>query len=194
MSNSLLLHGLQHARLPCSSPSRGVCSKSCPLSQWCHPTISSSVAPFSSCSQSFPASGSFPMSQLLALGAQSKICELSQIQISIWRTFKTGSPWRGRWKIIKWVLRDDRLGIQGLIPSSLCHLKFFYLLIFDYAGSSLLHVSYSRVAVRGLFCVLASLRVEECGLQGSGLSGLEACRIFPDQGPNPCPLCGQVDS
>ena len=54
-------HGLQHARLPCSSLSPGVCSNSCPLSQWCHPTISSSDT-VSSCSQSFPASGSFPMS------------------------------------------------------------------------------------------------------------------------------------
>jgi len=55
-------HGLQHTRLPCPSLSPRVYSNSCPLSQWCHPTISSSVTPFSSCSQSFPASGSFPMS------------------------------------------------------------------------------------------------------------------------------------
>ena len=55
-SDSLWPHGLQHARLPCPSPSPGACSNSCPLSQWCHPTISSSVAPFSSCPQSFPAS------------------------------------------------------------------------------------------------------------------------------------------
>ena len=64
-------HGLQHARLPCSSLSSGVCLNSCPSSQWCHPTISSSVIPFSSCSQSFSASGSLPMSQLLASGGQS---------------------------------------------------------------------------------------------------------------------------
>ena len=57
-------HELQHARPPCPSPVPGVYSNSCPLSQWCHPTISSSVVPFSSCPQSFPASGSFPMSQL----------------------------------------------------------------------------------------------------------------------------------
>ena len=62
MSNSLPPHELQHARLPCPSLSPRVCSKSCPLSQWCHPIISSSFASFSSCSQSFPASGSFPMS------------------------------------------------------------------------------------------------------------------------------------
>ena len=60
----------QHARLPCPSPSPRVCSKSCPLSRWCHPTISSSVVPFSSCPQSFPTSGSFPGSWLFASGGQ----------------------------------------------------------------------------------------------------------------------------
>ena len=64
VSDSLQLCGLQHARLPCTSPSPGACSNSCPLSQWCHPTISSSFIPFSSCPQSFPASGSFLMSAL----------------------------------------------------------------------------------------------------------------------------------
>ena len=68
---TLWLCGPQHARLPCPSLSAGVCSKSCPLSQWCHPTISSSVSSFSSCPQSFPASGSFPISQLFASGGQS---------------------------------------------------------------------------------------------------------------------------
>ena len=61
MSNSLQPHGLRHARFPCPSETPGVCSDSCPLSWWSHPTISSSVAPFSSCPQSFPASGSFPV-------------------------------------------------------------------------------------------------------------------------------------
>ena len=59
MSDSWRPHGLQHIRLPCPSPSPGPCSNACPLSRWCHPTISSSVVPFSSCLQSFPASGSF---------------------------------------------------------------------------------------------------------------------------------------
>ena len=68
MSDSLQPHRLQHARLPCPSPSPGACSNSCPLSQWYHPTISSSVIPFSSCLQSFPASGSFPKSQLFTSG------------------------------------------------------------------------------------------------------------------------------
>ena len=64
-------HGLQHARLLCPSPSSRACLNSCSLSQWCHPTILSSVVPFSSCLQSFPASGSFLMSQFFASGGQS---------------------------------------------------------------------------------------------------------------------------
>ena len=71
MSNSLQPHGLQHTTPPCPSPTPEVYSNSCPLSQWCHPTISSSVIPFSSHLQSFPASGSFPMSQFFASGGQS---------------------------------------------------------------------------------------------------------------------------
>ena len=70
VAQSCLTHGLQHARVLCPSPSPRACSNSCPLSQWCHPTISSSVLPFSFCLQSFPASGSFPMSQLFTSGGQ----------------------------------------------------------------------------------------------------------------------------
>ena len=71
MSDSLWPHGLQHARLPCPSPTPGACSNSYPLSPWCHPTISFSVIPFSSHLQSFQASGSFQMSQLFIWGGQS---------------------------------------------------------------------------------------------------------------------------
>ena len=71
VSNSLRPHELQHARLPCPSPTPEVYPNSCPLSWWCHPTISSSDVPFSSCPQSFPALGSFQMSQLSASGGQS---------------------------------------------------------------------------------------------------------------------------
>ena len=71
MSDSLWPLGLEHVRFPCLSPTPGACSNSCPSSRWCHPTISSSVIPFSSCLQSFPASGSFPMSQFFASGGQS---------------------------------------------------------------------------------------------------------------------------
>ena len=70
VSDSLPLHGLQHARPPCPSPTPRACSYSCPLSRWCHPTISSSVVPFSSFLQSFPASGSFLMSQFLSSGLE----------------------------------------------------------------------------------------------------------------------------
>ena len=71
MSDSLWPHGLQHTRPPCPSPTPRVYPNSCPLSRWCHPAISSSVIPFSSCLQSFPASGSFPMSRFFASGSQS---------------------------------------------------------------------------------------------------------------------------
>jgi len=70
-SDSLRPHGLQYARLCCPSPTPGTCSNSCPSSRWCHPTISSPVVPFSSCLQSFPASGSFQMNQFFTTGDQS---------------------------------------------------------------------------------------------------------------------------
>ena len=71
VSDSLRPHGLQHARLSCPSPSAGACSNSCPLSQWCHPTIWFSVIPFASCLQSFPASETFLMSWLFSSSGQS---------------------------------------------------------------------------------------------------------------------------
>ena len=71
MSNCLLLHRLQHSRLPSPSPTPRACSNSCPSSQWCHLTISSSVIPFFSCLQSFPESGSFPMSPFFPSGGRS---------------------------------------------------------------------------------------------------------------------------
>ena len=71
VSDSLKPHKLQHARPSCSSPTPRVHPTPCPLSRWCHPTMSSSVVPFSSCPESFPASGSFPMSQLFASGGPS---------------------------------------------------------------------------------------------------------------------------
>ena len=81
--STLQPHGLQHARLPCPSPAPGVCSNSCPSSQWCHPTISSSVVPLSSCLQSFPASGSLPMSQFFASGGQSIGVSASALILSL---------------------------------------------------------------------------------------------------------------
>ena len=89
MSNSLWPHGLQHARLPFPSLSVGVCSNSFPLSWWCHPTISSFIVLFS-CLQSFPASGSFPMSQLFASGGQSIGASASVLPVNIQGWFPLG--------------------------------------------------------------------------------------------------------
>ena len=90
MSISLQPHGLQHARLPCPSLSSGVCSVLCPLNRWCHPTISSSVAPFLFCHQSFPASGSFPMSWLFTSGGQSIKASASVFLMNIQGWFPLG--------------------------------------------------------------------------------------------------------
>ena len=90
MSDSLQPHGLQHARLPCPSLTPGACSNSCPSSRWCHPTISSSVIPFSSCLQSFTASGSFPMSRLFAWGSQSIGASASVLPMNIQDWFPLG--------------------------------------------------------------------------------------------------------
>ena len=76
-------HGLQHARLPCPSPSPRVCSNSCPFNWWCHPTISSSATLFSFCLQSFPASGSFPINQLFTSGGQSIRASASVLLMNI---------------------------------------------------------------------------------------------------------------
>ena len=92
VSDSLQPHGLQHTRLPCKSPTPGTCSNSCPSSQWCHPTILSSIVPFSSCLQSFPASGSFPVSQFFALDGQSIGVSASALVLpmNIWDWFPLG--------------------------------------------------------------------------------------------------------
>ena len=95
MSNPLRPHESQHARPPCPSPTPGVHSNSCPLSRWCHPTISSSVVPSSSCPSSLPASGSFPMSQLFAWGGPSTGVSASASVLSM--NTQDGSPlgWTG---------------------------------------------------------------------------------------------------
>ena len=93
VSDSLKPHGLQHSRLPCPSPNPGACSNSCPSSRWFHPTISYSVVSFSSHLQSFPASGSFPMSQLFASGGQSIGVSVSVLPMNIHDWFPLG--WTG---------------------------------------------------------------------------------------------------
>ena len=111
VSNSLHPHELPHARLPWFLLSLGVCSDSCLLSWWCHPTISSSVIPFSSCPQSFPASGSFPVSQPFPSGGQSigASASASVLPMNIQGLF----PFR-----IDWL---DLLAVQGTLKSLLQH-------------------------------------------------------------------------
>ena len=101
VSDSLWPHGLQHARIPCPSPTPGACLNSCPSSWWRHPTI-----PFSSCLQSFPASGSFPMSQLFTSGSQSigALSSASVLSVNIQDWFPLG-------------LRFDLLAVQGTLKS-----------------------------------------------------------------------------
>ena len=114
VSNSMRPHGLQHTRPPCPSPPPGVHTNSCPLSQWCHPAISSSVIPFSSCLQSFPASGSFQVSQLFASGGQSIGVSASA-------------------SVLQWIFRTDFL--YGLVGSP-CSSKASVLLDFISTCSS----------------------------------------------------------
>ena len=97
VSNSLRPHELQHARPPCPSPTLGVHSNLCPTSRWCHPAISSSVVPFSSCSQSLPASESFPMSQLFAWGGQNFSFKVSSSASVLPMNIQNWSPlgWTG---------------------------------------------------------------------------------------------------
>ena len=109
VSNSLWPYGLQHTRIPCPSLSPGICSNSCPLIQWCHPTISSSDVSFSNCLQSFPASGSFPISCLFALGGQSvdPSTSASVLPLTEFISFR-----------IDWF---DLLAVQGTLTSLLQH-------------------------------------------------------------------------
>ena len=90
VSNPLQPHGPQHTRLPCASPSPSASSNSWPLSQWCHPTILSSIVPFCSCLQSFPSSGSFPLSWLFASGGQSIGASASVLPKNIQNWFPLG--------------------------------------------------------------------------------------------------------
>ena len=90
LSDSLRYHGLKHTRLPCPSPNTRACSNSCPSSRWCYPTISSSVIPFSSCPQSFPASGSFTVNQLFISRGQNIRASASALPMNIQDWFPLG--------------------------------------------------------------------------------------------------------
>ena len=121
MSDSLRPHGLQHTWLPRPSLSPGVCSNSCPLSQWCHPTISPSVVSFSFCLQSFPASGSFLMSQLFTLAGQiiGASVSVSVLLMNIQDWFTLG--WTG------WISLQSQ-GLSRVFPNTTVHK---YKLIFN---------------------------------------------------------------
>ena len=107
-------HGLQHTRLPCPSPSPGACSNSCPLSWWCHPTILSSVIPFSSCLQSFPASGSILISQLFTWGGPSSGASASVLPMNIQDKYP--------------IFGIDRFDLLAVTMSH-CHEKMFLMLV-----------------------------------------------------------------
>ena len=119
MSDSLQPHVLQHTRFLCPSQTHGVYSNSYPLRRWCHPTISSSVIPFSSCLHSFPTSGSFPMSQLFASGGQSigVSASVSVLLVNINDCFPWG--WTG------WISNKSLLQHHSSKASILWHLAFF---------------------------------------------------------------------
>ena len=110
VSDSLRPHELQHARTPCPSPSPGVHSDSHPLSQWCHPAISSWVVPFSSCPQSLPASESFPMSQLFTWGGQSA-------GLSALASFLPNTQGWSPWEWTGWISLQSK-GLSGVFSNT----------------------------------------------------------------------------
>ena len=110
MSKCLRPHGLQHARPPCPSPTCRVYSNSCPLSRWCHPTISSSVVPFSSPLQSFPESGAFQMSQIFAWGGQSAGVSASASLLPMYTQDWSPLGWAG------WISAQSK-GLARVFPS-----------------------------------------------------------------------------
>ena len=126
MSVSLQPHGLQHTRLPSPSPSPGVCSNPYPLSRWCHPTISPSVIPFSSCLQFFPASGSFPMSQLFTSGSQSsgELASASVLPMNIQDLFPLG--WTG------WISLQSK-GLSRVFSNTTLQKHQFFSVSFPYS-------------------------------------------------------------
>ena len=184
MSISLRPHGLQHARPPCPSPTPGVHPNPCPLSQWCHPTISSSVIPFS-CLQSFSASGSFPMSQLFASGGQNieVSASASVLPMNIQDWFPLG--WTG-WislqsKGLSRVFSNTTVQKhQGLADSILptvpsCH-KIIWLVPRSFQGFIFLIYFLLFIWLPQVLVVACKLLVATCGI------------YFPDQGSNQCLL------
>ena len=131
VSVSLRPCGLQHSRPPCPSPTPGAYSDSCPSCQWCHPTISSSVVPFSSCLQSFPASGSFPMSQFFASGGQSiGVSASSVLPMNIQDRFSLG--WTG------WISLQSK-GLSRVFSNTTVQKHQFFSIQFSLYSNSYIH-------------------------------------------------------
>ena len=132
MSNTLKPHGLQYARFPCPSPTPGACSNSCLLSQCCHPTISSSVVPFSSLLQSFPASGFFPMNQFFWSGGQSigvsASASVLPMNIQDWfplgRTSWISLPSKGYQVVNKYFLSEQKTDCNSFLKDIAFSTKF----------------------------------------------------------------------
>ena len=129
VSNSLWPHELQHARPPCPSPTPRVHPNPCPLSWWCHSTISSSVVPFSSCPQSFPASGSFPVSQLFSWGGQTPTPHFKSINSLVLNLLHspTLTPIHDHWKTIAFTRRTFVGKAMSLLFSVLSRLVITFL-------------------------------------------------------------------
>ena len=163
MSDSLRPHELQHARPPCPSPTPRVHPDSRPLSQWCHPAISSSAVPFSSCPQSLPASGSFPMNELFAWGGQST--GVSALASFLPKKSQGWSPseWTGKYSLnttfSKWISWD----ISGHQSVRMCHVSIWIQL--HRSLENFLMSSFSLNRIGEVYCrisenILGSLGVE----------------------------------
>ena len=154
MSDSLRPHELQHARPPCPSPTPRVHPNLCPLSRWCHPSISSSVIPFSSCPQSSPESGSFPMSQLFASGGQSIGVSASTSVLPMNTQYWSPLGWTG------WISLQSK-GLPRVFPNTTVQKHQFFgaqlSLKLHFTQKSLFYLSqnlHSTASPRGKGCLL----------------------------------------
>ena len=141
MSNSLQPHESQHARPPCPSPTPRVYSNSCPSTRWCHPAISSSVIPFSSCLQSLPVSGSFPMSQLFTSGGQSIGVSASASVLPMNTQDWSSLGWTG------WIFLQSK-GLSGVFSNTIVQKHQFFCAQLSLQSKSHIHTRpYKTIAV-----------------------------------------------